>query len=95
MDDVSDGNSVLLFFIVNGTSTGSSDYQSFFSSYSIVVDGIGTHSTTLTIPGAATALNGTTVECKAIGIINGGTVYSETGSDILYIQGIIYASSLS
>ena len=90
VDEVDPSDTILVAWIVNGTSTGSSNYQSFFSSYSIVVEGIGTHNTTLTIPGAATALNETTVECKAVGIINGGTVYSETGSDFLYIQGIIF-----
>ena len=59
----------------------------FSTDYSIVVDGAGTHSSTLTIPGDSTALNGTTVECQASGFIN-GELFGDTDSDTLYIQGI-------
>ena len=60
-------------------------FQSYISSYGIVVDGNGTQNTTLTIPGDP-VLNGTAVQCNALGSVN--ELYNETDSDTLYIQGI-------
>ena len=71
---------------VNETSFFNSMFQSYISSYSIVYSGAGTQDTTLTIPGDP-VLNGTVVECHAVGFIN-NELYSEADSDTLYIQGM-------
>ena len=71
---------------VNETSSADSMFQSYISSYGIVVDGVGTQDTTLTIPGDP-VLNGTVVQCNALGYIN-SELYDETDSDTLYIQGM-------
>ena len=87
VDGVSDSDTVSVHWIVNGTSSSSPSWTPFSTDYSIVVDGTGTHSSTLTIPGDSTALNGTTVECQAGGFINGG-LFGDTDSGTLYIQGL-------
>ena len=72
---------------VNETSSADSMFQSYISSYGIVADGVGTQDTTLTIPGDP-ALNGTVVQCRAVGVINNDELYNEVDSDTLYIQGM-------
>ena len=72
---------------VNETSSADSMFwESYISSYGIVVDGVGTQDTTLTIPGDP-ALNGTIVQCHALGLIN-NELYDEVDSDALYMQGM-------
>ena len=71
---------------VNETSSADSMFQSYISSYGIVYSGAGTQDTTLTIPGDP-VLNGTVVQCNALGKIN-SELYNEVDSDTLYIQGI-------
>ena len=71
---------------VNETSSADSMFLSYISSYGIVADGVGTQDTTLTIPGDP-VLNGTVVQCRALGFIN-NEVYNEVDSDALYIQGV-------
>ena len=61
-------------------------FQSYISSYDIVVDSNGTQNTTLAIPGDP-VLNGTVVQCNALGKIN-SELYDEADSDTLYIQGM-------
>ena len=71
---------------VNETSSANIPvFQSYISSYGIVADGVGTQDTTLTIPGDP-VLNGTVVQCNALGKIN-SELYDEVDSDTLYIQG--------
>ena len=70
---------------VNETSSFDPVFQPYISSYGIVVDGVGTQNTTLAIPGDP-VLNGTAVQCNALGKIN--ELYNETDSDTLCIQGI-------
>ena len=70
-----------------GHSSSSPSWTPFSTNYSIIVDGEGTQSSTLTIPGDSTALNGTTVECRAVGFIS-GELFGDTDSDTLYIQGL-------
>ena len=65
--------------------TSSADTM-FFSSYGIIADGLGTQDSTLTIPGNP-SLNGTVVQCRALGYIN-NELYYEADSDTLYIQGM-------
>ena len=74
---------------VNETSSADSMFQSYISSYSIVVDSVGTQDTTLTIPGDP-VLNGTVVQCRAVGVINNDELYNEVDSDTLYIQCMDY-----
>ena len=72
---------------VNETSSANIPvFLSYISRYGIVADGVGTQNTTLTIPGD-TALNGTVVQCHAMGFIN-SELYNEVDSDTLYIQGM-------
>ena len=72
---------------VNETSSADSMFwESYISSYGIVADGVGTQDTTLTIPGDP-VLNGTVVQCRAVGVIN-NELYNEVNSDTLYIQGV-------
>ena len=71
---------------VNETSSADQVFDSYISSYGIVVDGVGKQDTTVTIPGDP-VLNGTVVQCRALGFIN-NEVYNEVDSDTLYIQGI-------
>ena len=72
---------------VNKTSSADSMFwESYISSYGIVADGAGTQDTTLTIPGDP-VLNGTVVQCRAVGIIN-NVLHNEVDSDTLYIQGM-------
>ena len=77
---------VPITWTVNGTSSADSMFQSYISSYGIVADGVGMQDTTLTIPGDP-VLNGTIVQCRALGYIN-NELYNETDSDTLYIQGM-------
>ena len=77
---------VPITWTVNETSSVDPVFQSYISSYGIVVDGVGTTDTTLTIPGDP-VLNGTVVKCLALGFIN-NELYNEADSDTLYIQGI-------
>ena len=77
---------VPITWTVNETSSADSVFQSYISSYGIVADGAGTQNTTLTIPGDH-VLNGTAVQCNALGKIN-SELYDEADSDILYIQGV-------
>ena len=71
---------------VNETSSANSMFKSYISSYGIVADGVGMQDTTLTIPGDP-VLNGTVVQCRALGIIN-NELYDEVDSDTLYMQGM-------
>ncbi len=71
---------------INETSSADSMFQSYISSYGIIADGVGTQDTTLTIPGDP-VLNGTVVQCRAVGYIN-NELYDEADSDTLYIQGM-------
>ena len=71
---------------INETSSFNPVFQSYISSYGIVADGAGTSDTTLTIPGDL-VLNGTVVQCNALGKIN-NELYNEADSDTLYIQGM-------
>ncbi len=78
---------VPITWTVNGNSSANGPvFQSYISSYGIVADGVGTQDTTLTIPGDP-ALNGTVVQCNALGKIN-NELYDEADSDTLYIQGM-------
>ena len=72
---------------VNETSSADQVFDSYISSYGIVADGVGTQDTTLTIPGDP-ELNGTVVQCRAVGVINNDELYNEVDSDTLYIQGM-------
>lgn len=92
MDEVDLSDHVTLAWRVNEISSSSPSFQSYISNYSIVVDGLGTLSSTLTIPGDAT-LNETTVQCIAAGSVN-GEAYLNTNSDILCIQGMIMYVSI-
>ncbi len=71
---------------INETSSADSMFQSYITSYDIIYSGAGTQNTTLTIPGDP-ALNGTVVQCRALGYINNNELYNEADSDTLYIQG--------
>ena len=72
---------------VNETSSADSMFwDSFISSYSIVYSGAGSQDTTLTVPGDP-VLNGTVVQCRAVGFIN-NVLHNEADSDTLYIQGM-------
>ena len=86
VDGIDPSDTVSIQWNVNGTSSSSPSFQSFVTNYNIAVDGIGTHNTTLTIPGDNPALNGTTVECLASGFVN-GELYGNAASGTLYIQG--------
>ncbi len=80
---------VPVIWTVNETSSANGPvFQSYISSYGIVADGLGTQDTTLTIPGDP-VLNGTVVQCRAVGKIN-NELYNEVDSDTLYIQGTVY-----
>ena len=90
------GEGVSINWKVNGISSCSScnescnesAWQSYITSYStgITATGAGTRNSTLTIPGEP-VLNETTVECIALGLVDGET-YTDSYSAILYIQGI-------
>ena len=69
--------------VKNTSSIDGQHFKSYISSYGIIADGAGTQDTTLTIPGDP-ALNGTVVQCDAMG----SELYNEVDSDTLYIQGI-------
>ena len=77
---------VPITWTINETSSFNPVFQSYISSYGIVYSGVGTQNTTLTIPGEP-VLNGTVVQCNALGKIN-NELYDEVDSDTLYIQGI-------
>ena len=78
---------VSVTWTVNGNSSVNIPaFQSYISSYGIVAYGVGTQDTTLTIPGDP-ALNGTVVQCNALGYIN-NELYNEGDSYTLYIQGV-------
>ena len=77
---------VPITWTVNETSSADSLFQSYISSYGIVADGVGTQDTTLTIPGDP-VLNGTVVQCNALGKIN-SELYNEAHNYTLYMQGI-------
>ena len=71
---------------VNGNSSANIPvFQLYISSYGIIADGLGTQDTTLTIPGDP-VLNGTVVQCRAVGVIN-IVLHNEADNDTLYIQG--------
>ena len=78
---------VPITWTVNETNSADSMFQSYISSYDIVYGGAGTQNTTLTIPGDP-VLNGTVVQCRAVGVINNDELYNEVDSDTLYIQGV-------
>ena len=78
---------VSVTWTVNKTSSADSMFQPYISSYGIVYSGAGTQDTTLTIPGDP-VLNGTVVQCRAVGVINNDELYNEVDSDTLYIQGM-------
>ena len=71
---------------INGTDSYDPVFQSYISSYGIVVDGVGSQDTTLTIPGDP-VLNGTVVQCSAVQFIN-NELYNKADNDTLYIQGM-------
>ena len=71
---------------VQWTVNGYSSTSSFITNQSIVTEGVGTQNSTLTIPGDPT-LNGTTVTCRASGVVN-GKGYFNNRSAVLHIQGI-------
>ena len=77
---------VPITWTVNETSSADPMFQSYISSYGIVYSGAGTPDTTLTILGDP-VLNGTVVQCRALGFIN-NKLYNEVDSDTLYIQGM-------
>ena len=78
---------VPITWTVNETSSADGPvFQSYISSYGIVYSGAGSSDSTLTIPGDP-ALNGTVVQCHALGFIN-NELYNEADSDTLYIQGM-------
>ena len=78
---------VQITLTINETSSANGPlFQSYISSYSIVYSGAGTSDSTLTIPGDP-VLNGTVVQCHALGFIN-NELYNEVDSDTLYIQGM-------
>ena len=77
---------VTVIWTVNGNSSANIPvFQLYISSYGIIADGVGTQDTTLTIPGDP-VLNGTVVQCRAVGVIN-NNLYNEVDSDTLYLQG--------
>ena len=79
---------VAITWTVNNISSADSKlWDSFISSYGIVADGAGTQNTTLTIPGDP-VLNGTVVECNAVGFINNKLYNKADSADTLYIQGM-------
>ena len=79
---------VSVTWTINETSSANGPaFQSYISSYGIVADCVDTQDTTLTIPGDP-ALNGTVVQCRAVGVINNNELYNEADSDTLYIQGM-------
>ena len=84
--------SALITWTINETSAADPVFQSYISIYGIIADGVGTSDTTLTIPGDP-VLNGTVVQCRALGFIN-NEVYNEADSDTLYIQGMDYCYML-
>ena len=61
-----DTDSISIQWYVNGTSSTSS----FITNQGIVTEGAATQNSTLAIPGDPT-LNGTTVTCRASGVVNG------------------------
>ena len=78
---------VSVTWTVNGNSSANGPvFQSYISSNGIVYSGAGSQDTTLAIPGDP-ALNGTVVQCNALGKIN-NELYDEADSDTLYIQGM-------
>ncbi len=78
---------VPITWTVNGNNSADIPvFMSYISSYGIVADGLGSTDTTLTIPGDP-VLNGTVVQCRAVGVIN-NELYNEVDSDTLYIQGM-------
>ena len=70
VEGVGNSDIISVQWSVNEISSSSLSWQSYTSNYSIVADGSGTCSSTLTIPGNPT-LNGTTVQCIAAGFVNG------------------------
>ncbi len=89
MTDVGQSDSVSVQWRVNGISSTSLSWQSYITSNSITAVGTGTHNTTLTIPGGNTTLNQTAVTCIALGQYSNGSFFGNSGSDTLYIQGMI------
>ena len=84
---VSQSDTVPIHWRVNGiSSTSGSAWQSYITSTGITVIGAGTRNTILTVPGEP-VLNETTVECIALGLVD-GEAYTESDSAILYIQGM-------
>ena len=83
--NVTQSDIVSIHWRVNGTSsTSGSDWQSYINSTGITVTG-SARNNTLTIPGEP-VLNETTVECIALGLVN-GEAYADNDSTILYIFG--------
>ena len=78
---------VIVAWTINGVISTDPMFQSYISNYSILYEGAGTLDSTLTVPGD-TALNGTVVECRALGFIN-SELYNEAESSTLYIQGMV------
>ena len=83
---VSQSDTVPIHWRINGISSTSDSWKSYITSTGITATGAGTLNTTLTIPGEP-VLNETTVECIALGLVNGGA-NADSDSTILYIQGI-------
>ena len=77
---------VPIIWTINETSSADPVFQPYISSYNITYSGAGTSDSTLTIPGDP-VLNGTVVQCNAVGKIN-NELYNEIDSDTLYIQGM-------
>ncbi len=78
---------VPITWTVNETSSANIPvFKSYISSLGIVADDLDTQDTTLTIPGDP-VLNGTVVQCNAVGVIN-NELYVKVDSDTLYIQGM-------
>ena len=77
-----DTDGVTIQWIVNGYNSTSS----FITNKKMITEGVGTQNSKLTIPGDPT-LNGTTVTCRASGVVN-GKGYFNNRSAVLLIQGI-------
>ena len=92
MTNVSQSDAVVIVWGVNEISSTSFSWQSYITSVNITAVGVGTHNSSLTIPGDPT-LNGTAVECVAAGEVNSES-YWMTSTEKLYMQGQCYSYTL-
>ena len=91
--ELSADDSISVQWDVNGISSASPAFQQdIIKGLGIIVDGVGTQNSSLTVPAEDVSLNETEIKCIASGFINDDVLYTNTGSSILYIQGMCIAN---